>query len=160
MGKYRSVEGTVVSRLEAIVGKPNVIYDEVAQLERYAQDESGSLYAVMPEAVVKPKTAQEIGEILRLANETGIPVTPRGAGSGLAGGAVPLEGGVVLSCERMDRILEIDKRNLVAVVDPGVATNDLCQIVAEQGLFYAGYPMSVETSFVGGNVACNAVVRR
>ncbi|MFA7569179.1 MAG: FAD-linked oxidase C-terminal domain-containing protein, partial [Defluviitoga tunisiensis] len=83
-------------------------------------------------------------------------ITPRGAGSGLAGANIPIYGGIVISLERMNNIIEIDTKNLVAVVEPGVVTNDLCRIVSEKGLYYAGYPMSVETSFIGGNVATNA----
>jgi glycolate oxidase len=110
----------------------------------------------MPEAVVKPETAQQVSQILKLANRERIPVTPRGAGSGLSCGAVPIYGGIVLSVERMNRILEIDRENLVAVVEPGVVTNDINDAVEAYGLFYAGYPMSVELCFVGGNVAENA----
>ena len=93
---------------------------------------------------------------MRLADRERIPVTPRGAGSGLSGGAVPVCGGIVLSIERMNRILEIDLANLVAVVEPGVITNDISEAVRQHGLFYAGYPMSTETCFIGGNVAENA----
>ncbi len=156
MNKYEEVTGDVVEQLQQIVGERNVIFDDRDQLEPYGKDEAGALYAAMPEAVVKATTTKQVSEIVKLANREKIPVTPRGAGSGLAGGAIPLHGGIVLSCEKMNRILEIDPINLVAVVEPGVVTNDLCRLVAEQGLFYAGYPMSVESSFVGGNVACNA----
>jgi glycolate oxidase len=93
---------------------------------------------------------------MRLANRERIPVTPRGAGSGLSCGAVPVYGGILLSLERMNRILEIDRENMVVVVEPGVVTNDINEAVREYGLFYAGYPMSVEVCFIGGNVAENA----
>jgi glycolate oxidase len=93
---------------------------------------------------------------MKLATRETIPVTPRGAGSGLAGAAVPTHGGISLSMERMNHILEIDRVDRVAVVEPGVVTNTLCERVAEEGLMYAGYPMSTETSFIGGNVATNA----
>jgi len=156
MSDYGRVNSSIVRKLQDLVGERNVICGDRDQLEPYAKDEAGALYASMPEAVVKPTTAEQVSELLKLANREKIPVTPRGAGSGLAGGAIPLHGGIVLSCEKMNRILEIDTVNLVAVVEPGVVTNDLCQLVAEKGLFYAGYPMSVESSFVGGNVACNA----
>lgn len=156
MSDYGRVNSSIVRKLQDLVGERNVICGDRDQLEPYAKDEAGALYASMPEAVVKPTTAKQVSELLKLANREKIPVTPRGAGSGLAGGAIPLYGGIVLSCEKMNRILEIDTVNLVAVVEPGVVTNDLCQLVAEKGLFYAGYPMSVESSFVGGNVACNA----
>jgi glycolate oxidase len=123
----------------------------------YAHDETqGAEYSHMPEVVVRPDGAAEIAAIMRLANRERIPVTPRGAGSGLSGGAVPVFGGILLSLERMNRILEIDTANLVVVVEPGVVTNEINEAVRRQGLFYAGYPMSVETCFIGGNVAENA----
>jgi glycolate oxidase len=110
----------------------------------------------MPEVVVKPDSAEEISAILRLANRERIPVTPRGAGSGLSCGAVPVYGGIVLSLERMNRVLEVDTENLTVTVEPGVVTNDINEAVRSHGLFYAGYPMSVESCFVGGNLAENA----
>ncbi len=113
-------------------------------------------YAHMPEVVVKPRTAEEISAIMKMANEEMIPVTPRGAGSGLSGGAVPAKGGILLSTERMNKVLEIDKNNLIAVLEPGVITNDFNNEVQKEGLFFAGYPMSLEMCFIGGNVAENA----
>jgi len=133
------------------------VITDVDAMQDYAHDEvAGDRHAHLPEAVVKPETAQQVSQILRLANREHIPVTPRGAGSGLSCGAVPVHGGIVLSLERMNRILEIDRENMVAVVEPGVVTNDINDAIAEYGLFYAGYPMSVELCFVGGNVAENA----
>ncbi len=123
----------------------------------YAHDEvADTSFAQLPEVVVKPATAEEISAIMQLANRELVPVTPRGAGSGLSGGAMPIYGGIVLSSERMNRILEIDRDNMVVVVEPGVVTNDINEAIEEDGLFYAGYPMSVETCFIGGNVAENA----
>jgi glycolate oxidase len=106
--------------------------------------------------VVRPISAEEIAAIMKLANREKIPVTPRGAGSGLSGGAVPIHGGIVLLMDRMNRILEIDRENMMITVEPGVVTNEINQVLKESGLFYAGYPMSLETCFVGGNVAENA----
>ncbi len=127
------------------------------KLETYSRDEvADPAFAHMPDVVVKPASAEEISAIMRLANRELIPVTPRGAGSGLSGGAVPVYGGILLSVERMNRILEVDRDNLVIVVEPGVVTNTINEILKDDGLFYAGYPMSVETCFVGGNVAENA----
>ena len=156
MRSYEAVTPAVIEELVEVVGERSVVHNDPDRLAAYGGDEAGALYARTPEVVVKPTTADQVSAILRIANRRRIPVTPRGAGSGLAGGAVPLFGGIVLSCEKMNRILEIDKVNLVAVVEPGVVTNDLCRLVEEEGLFYAGYPMSVESSFIGGNVACNA----
>ena len=154
---YRPVTLAVATQLRAIVGERHVIYGAPERMLDYAHDEvAGDEHARMPEAVVKPDTAAEIAEIMRLANREHIPVTPRGAGSGLSCGAVPVYGGILLSLERMNCILEIDRENMVVVVEPGVVTNDINEAVQEYGLFYAGYPMSVETCFVGGNVAENA----
>jgi glycolate oxidase len=154
---YHPVTPALAAELRAICGAPHVLYREPDRMVDYAHDEThGTQYTHMPEAVVRPSGAQEIAAILRLANRELIPVTPRGAGSGLSGGAVPVCGGIVLSLERMNRILEIDTENLIASVEPGVVTNDINEAVRRQGLFYAGYPMSVETCFIGGNVATNA----
>ncbi len=154
---YAPVTADIVSQLEAIVGKANVIFADPERMQDYSHDEvAGAEYAHMPDVVVKPNRAAEISEIMKLANRERIPVTPRGAGSGLSGGAVPVFGGILLSVERMSRILEIDRENMVAVVEPGVVTNNINVAVQEYGLFYAGYPMSVEMCFIGGNVAENA----
>ncbi|MGC9399416.1 MAG: FAD-binding oxidoreductase [Anaerolineae bacterium] len=157
MTEYATVTPEVVTTLREIVGERNVIYDDPEKMEAYAHDEvADERFAHAPEVVVKPGDAEEIAAIMRLANRERIPVTPRGAGSGLSGGAVPAHGGIVLSVERMNRILEIDRENLVVVVEPGVVTNEINAAIEDDGLFYAGYPMSVETCFVGGNVAENA----
>ena len=154
--RFSAVTQEDVTSLRDIVGEGNVIFDDPDRLAPYRSDESGEHHAGDPEVVVKPQTTLEVSRVVAHCNQRSIPITARGAGSGLAGGAVPLFGGVVLSFEKMSRILEIDTENMVAVVEPGVVTNDLCRRVAEDGLFYAGYPMSVESSFIGGNVACNA----
>ena len=157
MNEFAKVTESFVKDLRRIVGERAVVYEDSETLENYSSDESGgAYYAHMPEAAVRPGNSKQVSEIIKLAKSAHIPITPRGAGSGLAGAAVPIYGGIVLSLERMNRLLEIDKANLVAVAEPGVVTNDLCKKVAEEGLYYAGYPMSVETSFIGGNVATNA----
>jgi len=151
------VTAAIVGQLRHIVGEKQVLYQDPDRMLDYGHDEvAGAEYVHMPDVVVKPKTAQEIAEIVRLANRERIPITPRGAGSGLSGGAVPIFGGILVSLERMNRILEIDQENMVVVVEPGVITNDINEAVQGHGLFYAGYPMSVETCFIGGNVAENA----
>jgi glycolate oxidase len=154
--RYNPVSEAIVDKLREIVGPPNVVVDVDAMID-YGHDEvADQAYAHMPEVVVKPATADEISAILSLANRAMIPVTPRGAGSGLSGGAVPVHGGILLSVERMNRILEVDRENMVVVVQPGVITNQINETIREDGLFYAGYPMSRETCFVGGNIAENA----
>ena len=155
--RYNEITNEVIEELARIVGKQNLIYSDSEKLEPYSHDEvSEREYAHMPDVVVKPSSAEEISRIMKLANKYLIPVTPRGAGSGLSGGAVPIYGGILLSFERMNRILEIDTENLVAVVEPGVVTNEINEKLKEYGLFFAGYPMSVESCYIGGNVAENA----
>lgn len=155
--KYNKVTTNILDQLKDIVGEENLIYANREKMEPYSHDETHAAdYAFYPEVVVKATSRDEISSILKLANREMIPVTPRGAGSGLSGGAIPLFGGILISLEKMNRILEIDRENLIAVVEPGVITNDLNNRAQQEGLFFAGYPMSVETSFVGGNVAENA----
>jgi glycolate oxidase len=154
--EFGKLTPSLVKEFERIVGEKGLIYGDREALENYSRDESGKFYSSLPEIVLKPLQANQISEILKIANKERIPVTPRGAGSGLSGGCIPLYGGIVLSLERMNRLIELDKRNMVVVVEPGMVTNDLCRIVEKEGLFYAGYPMSVEISFIGGNVATNA----
>jgi len=123
---YQPVTREIVDELRAIVGQKNLIFDEPEILQSYSHDEvSGPEYARMPEIVVKPVSAREISEILKIANRHRVPVTPRGGGTGLSCGAVPLFGGIVLALERMNRILEIDRENMVAVVEPGVVTSEI-----------------------------------
>jgi glycolate oxidase len=154
--KYNRVDGKTVSELKKIVGERWVITDQ-EKLEEYSHDETPrEQYSRMPEVVVKPGAANEISQIIKLANRRLIPVTPRGAGSGLSGGAIPQFGGIVISMERMNRVLEIDRANLMMVLEPGVVTNDVNEKIKDEGLFFAGYPMSIETCFIGGNVAENA----
>jgi glycolate oxidase len=154
---YAPVTRGIVDLLAAIVGEKNVIFNNPELLQNYAHDEvAGPEYSRMPEAVVKPASASEISEVMKLANWHRIAVTPRGGGTGLSCGAVPLFGGIVLALERMNRILEIDRENMVAVVEPGVVTSEISKTVQPFGLFYAGYPMSFESCFIGGNLAENA----
>ena len=155
--EYNPVTDEVVAELRQIVGEKYVIYEDADALEPFSHDEiPDPRYSRMPDAVVRPVSADEIQAIVKLANRLNIPVTPRGAGSGLSGGAVPACGGIVLSIDRMNRILEIDRDNMVIVVEPGVVTGEINERTAEFGLFYAGYPMSLETCYIGGNVAENA----
>lgn len=156
-GPYQPVTPEAVEELKSIVGERYVLYGDEEKLEPFSHDEiPEKAYRHMPEAVVRPRTAAEISAILKLANRRRIPVTPRGAGSGLSGGAVPIYGGIVLLCDRMNEILEIDRENMMVTVEPGVITSEINERVAPLGLFYAGYPMSLETCYIGGNVAENA----
>ncbi|HRY71971.1 MAG TPA: FAD-linked oxidase C-terminal domain-containing protein [Spirochaetia bacterium] len=156
-GQYNRVEPADAAALEAIVGKRFVIYRDEERLEPYSRDETAERrYASMPEAVVKPASTEEVSRIMAYACSRRLPVTPRGAGSGLSGGCVPAAGGIVLSLERMNAILEIDLENLMVVAQPGVVTNSINEALKKDGLMFAGYPMSLETCFLGGNVAENA----
>jgi glycolate oxidase len=154
---YQPVTQEIAVELQSIVGGRDIIFHDVERMQEYSHDEVADPgYAHMPEVVVKPHFAQEISQVMKLANRYHIPVTPRGGGTGLSCGAVPVYGGILLSLERMNRILEIDKENMVVVVEPGVVTREISIAVQEHGLFYAGYPMSFESCFIGGNVAENA----
>ena len=148
---YSKVDADIIARLEEIVGSDNVILDR-EKLEPYTHDETLGLYA-WPEVVVRPDQTAEVSAIMKLANDNVIPVTPRGGGQGLSGGAVPLEGGILLSLERMNRILEIDHQNLMVTVEPGVITGDLHRAVEAEGLLYPPDPASQDSCCLGGNVA-------
>ena len=145
---------SILDNLRAIVGAANVLTVE-DELEAYSHDELPGLKA-MPEAVVKPAVTAEVAAVLRLANEAGFPVTPRGLGTGLSGGALAVEGGIVLSMERFDQILEIDEANLMAVVQPGVIVGQFQKEVEAKGLFYPVDPASLDSCSIGGNIAENA----
>jgi glycolate oxidase len=121
----------------------------------YGRDES-DLGLFPPEAAVLCESREEIALVLRLAAEHGVPVTPRGAGTGMTGGALPIAGGIVLSTERMQKILEIDRNDLVAVVEPGVILGAFQEQVEAEGLFYPPDPASLAMCSLGGNVAENA----
>jgi glycolate oxidase len=143
-----------IESFRKIAGNANVIVDEETLLQ-YAHDETENL-VFLPEVVIKPRTAGEISEILKICNEHKIPVTPRGAGTGLSGGALPHLGGVLLSMERMNSILEIDERNLQVSTEPGVITEVLQNAVKAKGLFYPPDPASRGSCFIGGNISENS----
>jgi len=143
-----------IAKFKAIVGADYVLSDE-DNLNNYAHDETENLH-FLPDVVIKPRTAEEISAIMILCNEYKIPVTPRGAGTGLSGGALPQLGGVLLSTERMKTILEIDERNLQVTTEPGVITEVLQDAVKEKGLFYPPDPSSRGSCFIGGNIAENS----
>lgn len=148
---YNKIDTQVVAELRQIVGEGNVLVNR-EDLEPYTHDEVVGLRAE-PEVVVKATTAQQIAQIFKLAQRKRIPVTPRGAGWGLSGGAVPVCGGIVLSLEKMNRILEIDKENLMVTVEPGVITGDIHRAVEAEGLFYPPDPASLDSCSIGGNIA-------
>ena len=138
------------SKLQNIVGKTNCTRNR-EDLACYAYDATARTY--MPDAVLFPQNAQEISAVVNLANKDGFFVIPRGAGSGMTGGSLAVKGGVVLVMARMNRILKIDKDNLIAHVEPGVVTGRFHKAVEKEGLFYPPDPSSSEFSTLGGNVA-------
>lgn len=143
----------VLHRLGEIVGVEHLLV-EPDRVEPYGQDAVKEKFP--PEAVVFPSTTVEIAAILRLANEAHFPVTARGGGVGYTGGAVPVEGGIVLGTDRMNRIKEINANDLYVIAEPGVTTYVLQQAVEQNGLFYPPDPSSYKQSFIGGNIAENA----
>jgi glycolate oxidase len=148
---YGTVTPGFIEKLCMICGGEFVHTDD-ERLERYGQDETEDL-VYKPSVVVRPRTAEEISAILRLCNAEKIPVTPRGAGTGLSGGALAIHGGVCLSMERFNSILEIDERNLQATVEPGVINEEFQNAVKDKGLFYPPDPASKGSCFLGGNLA-------
>ncbi|MBP6823091.1 MAG: FAD-binding protein, partial [Acidobacteria bacterium] len=143
----------ILEQLSGIVGNQHV---STAQDVIVANSQDALKQVFCAEAVVFPRTAEEIAAIMRLANERRFYVTARGGGVGYTGGAVPIRGGIVLATERMNQILEINKADLVVIVEPAVKTFDLATAVEAEGLFYPPDPSSWKDSFIGGNIALNA----
>jgi glycolate oxidase len=139
-----------ISQISAIVGKENVL---TSIEERHCYSYDASKLKAVPDCVVFPSNTDQIAALLRLANLKRFSVVPRGAGSGMVGAAVPSGGGVVVVLTRLNRILEIDSDNMVAIVEPGVITGELQKAVSELGLFYPPDPASLQFSTLGGNVA-------
>jgi len=149
--EFNKITAEILSAIKLIVGEDAVITQH-ADLEKYSHDETEDLH-YYPEVVVKPKTPQEVSELMKLCNEHHIPVTPRGAGTGLSGGALPVKGGMLLAMERFNHILNIDEENLQATVEPGVITEEFMDAVASKNLLYPVDPASKGSCFIGGNVS-------
>lgn len=143
----------VIDNLQDLVGKDSVISDKETLL-CYSYD--ATRIEALPDLLLRPGTHEEIASILKISNNERVPVIPRGAGTGFAGGSVPVHGGIVLSLQRMDRILEINREDLYVVVEPGVITRDLQKAVEKEGLFYPPDPSSVNICTIGGNIATGA----
>ncbi len=141
----------VLEKLKAVVGEKFVFTDEESR-EHYAHDETED-FRFYPDVIVKPATPEEVSGIVKLCNEYKIPLTPRGAGTGLSGGALPIHKGVVLSMERFTKIINIDEQNFQATVETGVITQVFQEEVAKKGLFYPPDPSSRGSCFLGGNFA-------
>lgn len=152
--KFTKVSRKHIEQFRKITGNDDVLFD-AESLDKYSSDETEDL-KFLPELVLKPNSTEQISEILELCNKELIPVTPRGAGTGLSGGALPVHGGIILSTERLNKIIEIDERNLQATVEPGVITQLFQEAVIERGLFYPPDPSSRGSCFLGGNLAESA----
>jgi glycolate oxidase len=148
---YQKITAAVINELKVLIGENN-IFTQAEMLLKYAQDETEDL-KFFPEVVVKPENTMQVASIMKLANTYKIPITPRGAGTGLSGGALPICSGIVLSLEKFNKILQIDERNLQATVEPGVITEVFQNAVKEKALFYPPDPASKGSCFIGGNVA-------
>jgi len=143
-----------IQAFKNIVGESGVFVDEEI-LNSYAHDETEDLH-FLPDVVIKPSGAEEISAILKICNQFKIPVTPRGAGTGLSGGALPHLGGVLLSTERLNKIIEIDERNLHVITEAGVITEVLQDAVKAKNLFYPPDPSSRGSCMIGGNISENS----
>ena len=148
---YKKINAEIIAELQLICGAKHV-YQDADVLAHYAHDYTEDLKFI-PEVVVKPQTANQISDIMILANKYNIPVTPRAAGTGLSGGALPVFGGIILSCELLNKIIEIDTKNLQATVEPGVINQVLRNEVEALGLFYPPDPASRGSCMMGGNLA-------
>lgn len=146
-----SLPASLTQSLVQLLGPARVILPGES-LKRFGSDYTEDLY-FEPQVAVLPESTSEVSAILKLSDQYGVPVTPRGAGTGLSGGALPVLGGIVLSVERMNKILEIDEQNLCVVVQPGVITEVMQNAVEAKGLFYPPDPASRGSSLLGGNVA-------
>ncbi len=148
-----SVDSRVIQRLERAVGPDGVLWRPEDVL---AFEYDGTIERARPQVVVFPRETSEVAAVARIARDAGLPIVPRGAGTGLSGGAVAALGGVVVALTKMKRILEIDVNNRFAVVEPGVVNLDLSKAAAPYGLYYAPDPSSQRACTLGGNVAENA----
>lgn len=144
---------SLAAQLKSLVS-PDRVLTSLEDRIVYAYDATSQNH--LPDVVVKVRTAHEVSEVLRLASREGVPVVPRGAGTGLSGGSVPAEGGIALVLAEMRTIKEIDKKNMVVVAEPGVVTADLQKAVEKEGLFYPPDPSSLNSCTIGGNLAENA----
>ncbi len=151
MKAFTNLEANHIAELKTLLGT-EIIYQDAETIEKYSKDYTEDLN-FPPQLVVKPSSTKQVATILKYCNENKIAITPRGAGTGLSGGSLPIYGGISLSLERMNRILSIDEDNLQATVEPGVINENLRIAVEAKGLFYPPDPASKGSCFLGGNVA-------
>ncbi|WP_235911065.1 FAD-binding oxidoreductase [Heliobacterium mobile] len=156
MTQYNRITPEILKQLIFIVGAKYVIIDQ-ERMGPYTHDETADPeLAHHPEVVLLPENTQQVAEIVKLANHHKLPIVPRGAGTGLSGGIVPKFGGIVISLERFDKIIEIDSENMFMTVEAGVITERVQEAANRAGFLYAGDPCSGHSSTIGGNVATNA----
>ncbi len=148
---YQPINEQILAEIVAIVGSNSVITD-FSEKEKYARDETEDL-VYYPEVVVKPRNSQQIADLIKLCNQHLIPITPRGAGTGLSGAALAIHGGLMISMEQFNQIISIDEDNLQATVEPGVITELFMNEVEAKGFYYPVDPSSKGSCFLGGNVA-------
>ena len=148
---YHKLTPDLINRLAGIVGAENIFADKDS-IDNFSHDETEDL-SFLPEVVIKPTTSRQVSQIMKLANECKFSVTPRGGGTGLSGGALTVYGGVCLSMEKFNHLLEIDDKNFIAVVEPGVITQTFQEELERRGLFYPPDPASRGSCFLGGNIA-------
>jgi glycolate oxidase len=151
---FNTITPEILEELRAIVGPSNVLTDE--ETRTICASDMTEDHVFMPSVVLTPETPEQVAAILRVCNEYVIPVTPRGGGTSLSGGSLPVEGGVVMWMKRFNRIIDIDELNLQATVEPGVITEVFQNAVKEKGLFYPPDPSSKGSCALGGNLAHNA----
>lgn len=156
MKLYNPITPDIVTELKSIVGEKYCFIDDEKRVIYSSDETPDSKYACLPEAVVLPATTEQISRVVKLANRANFAVVPRGAGTGLACGAVPIGGGVVLSLERFDQIIEVNATAMYMTVQAGVRTDEVQKAAKSVGLFYAGDPCSGDSCFIGGNLATNA----
>ncbi|MEG2184419.1 MAG: FAD-linked oxidase C-terminal domain-containing protein [Cloacibacillus sp.] len=155
---YNKITNEAIDEIEKKIGACNVCRDE-EKVKTYSRDEvPQSAYdrEYCAELLVFPESTEHVSAVMKIAWERRIPVTPRGAGTGLSGGAMPVCGGIVMSFEKMNNILELDEENLTLTTEPGVVTSEISRMAAQHGLLYAGDPCSGDASYIGGNIAENA----
>ncbi len=146
-----AIPSTALEELQSVLDSRSIIVEQDI-LETYGRDETSDLFGA-PDMLIRAKSTEDVSAVMRICSRYRIPVTPRGAGTGVTGGSVPIRGGVVLSLEKLNHIIEIDTDNFVAVVEPGVITGELQKAVAKLELLYPPDPASLETCSIGGNVA-------
>ena len=146
------MDSNMIDRVTSILSKDRVLTKK-ADLITYSYDATSDVMTEMPDVVVLPKSTEEISQIIKLANDTNTPIYPRGSGTNLSGGAIPVKKGIVLCTQLMNKIIEIDTDNLTATVEPGVVVNDLNNAITPHGLIYPPDPGTVATATIGGTVA-------